>query len=373
MPQPAIPSPRTWSPSDLVFVPRLRADVSDAVAFLAGRPNFVGQNTTGASWSAGADNNLGLNAELLDSWNGHSTASNSSRYYAPVPGWYLCRSMVAFATFATPAQTVTAGGFNAVVGGSVQATVRGGVCLVNAGASLAAQCCDLIEQTASGPVLGGGDYIQPTALQNTGAAVLLDTGVLAPAVSIRWVCATSGTEPLAVPPLTAVPSPITAAWLNANVRDAIRFLIYPPIAKAFYTAGSSTLASTTFPAGAVVPLTTVAVDSYGGISTGAAAGYTAPVAGRYFVYGQVNLASATVTTAYHAGLAVNGGTVTWGDGNGNLNGTLAAAGGATVGRYLRLNAGDKVQLMGCQGTGAAVAYNTSVANQTRLIAVWAGS
>ena len=378
MPQASIPAPRTWSPADLVYVPRLRADVTNAVAFLSSRPAFAGQNTTGATWGSGADNNLGLNAELLDSWNGHATGTSvpgaaSSKYYAPVAGWYLCRSAVAFDTFAAPAQAVTMGGFNWTLGGAAQATVRGGVCIVNSGPSLYAQCCDLIEQTASGPVGGGGDWIQATAQQNTGSGLALATGVMAPWVSVRWVCATSGTQPLPVPPLTAVPSPITAAWLNGNVRDAVRFLTYPPIAKASYTAGSSTLASTIFPAGSVVPLTTVAADNYGGVTTGAAAGYTAPVSGRYWVYGQLNLASSSVTTAYYAGVAVNGGTPQWGDGSFNSNASLAAVGGATAGRYLRLSAGDKVQLMGCQGSGSAIAYNTTAANQTRLIAVWTGA
>src|SRR6185437_6787473 len=107
-----------------------------------------------------------------------------------------------------------------------------------------------------------------------------------------------------VPPLTACPTPITAAWLNSCLRDTINFLVYPPVCKAHYTAGSSTLANTTLASPAIVPLTTVDVDNYGGFTTGASAHYTAPVAGRYLLAGQFNLASSSTTTFYACGLRV---------------------------------------------------------------------
>jgi hypothetical protein len=192
-----------------------------------------------------------------------------------------------------------------------------------------------------------------------------------PTVSIRWVCATSGTQPLPVPPLTAVPTPITAAWLNANVRDAIRFLSYPPAARAHYTAGSSTLANTSLASPAIVPLTTVDVDTYGGITTGASAHYTAPVSGRYLLAGQFNLAASSTATFYACGLRVNGSTVYWG-GIVRFAGS-GPAGGAGVTKRLRLNAGDTVQLIAAQASGGAIAYNTGASNQTRFVVVWEGA
>jgi hypothetical protein len=108
------------------------------------------------------------------------------------------------------------------------------------------------------------------------------------------------------------------------------------------------------------------MDNYGGFSGGT---YTFPVAGRYFCYGQFNLASAAVSTAYAAGLSVSGGTTSWGD-VAWVNGTAAA--GASVTRRLRVTAGQTLQLMASQHSGSAIAYNTSAVNQTRLIVVWEG-
>ena len=56
-----------------------------------------------------------------------------------------------------------------------------------------------------------------------------------------------------------------------------------------------------FPAGTVINLTTVAVDNYGGITTGASGGYTAPVTGNYFCYGQLNLGATAAGGSYGAG------------------------------------------------------------------------
>lgn len=376
-PTPTVPSPRTWATDDLITLPRLRADLENAVAFLGQKPLFAGQNNNAGLIANNTDVAMAMQVELTDNWNGHVTLNTNgaipSQYWAPVPGWYLCRNRVAFATFASPAQAAIAAGFASTLGGTLGAAVRGPLTAVPASGALYAQCTDLIEQTGSGAPGGPGDYITPTAFQLTGANLNLATGAGQPAVSIRWVCATSGTEPLQVPPLTAVPSPITSAWMNANVRDAIRFLAYPPIARAHYTAGSSTLATSSFPAGSVVPLTTVDVDNYGGMTTGASAGYTAPVAGRYFVYGQFSLGSGSTTTAYCAGLSVAGGTTVWGDSVFNDNTAVAVAAGASVGRYLRLTAGQTVQLIACQGSGSAIAYNGSAANQSRLIVVWTGA
>jgi hypothetical protein len=258
-------------------------------------------------------------------------------------------------------------GFNWTTGGVVQAAIRGPFYVDGTGSGILCQATDLIEQTTYGAVGGSGDYIQPTVYASS--AVSLGTAN-PPTVSARWVCSVSGTEPLPVPPLTAVPSPITSAWMNANVRDTIRFLIYPPVAKAYYTAGSSTMASSSLASPVTVPLNTKAVDNYGGFSTSAFE-YTAPVSGRYFLYGQFNLGTTTGTFVTGAGLSVNGGTTQWGD-IPEFSSSTAFNPGASVTRRLRLTAGQTVALMGFQTSGAALSYATSAATQSRLIAVWEG-
>ena len=375
MPLPAIPAPQTWAPGRQIYAPRLRADVSGAVAFLTDRPYFAGQNSAGQSFGSGGDFNLGLNTELSDPWNAHDPTgtvpgSVTSQIWCQAPGWYLVRSHLPF-SYVGSTQYLFAAGLTWTTGGLTQSAIRGALLLCGATHGPVAKTADLIEQTASGPIGGTGDWVGATAYQNTGGSVAFaNSATLAPTVSTRWVCALSGSQPLPIPPLATVPNPITSAWLNANVRDTVNFLIYPPTCKAVYAPGSSTLASSTFPGGHVVPLNSVTFDNYGGFTTGSSAGYTAPVAGRYYVYGQMNLASNSGTTGYGAGISVNGGTTQWGDVVYKTSDSYG--GGALFSRRIRLNAGDYVQFMATQGTGSAVAYNTTAANQTRFIICWEG-
>lgn len=368
MPLPALPVPATWSPG-LVRVPQLRNDLEQAVALLAQPPHLVGQGTTGQPFASANDVVILMDSELTDVWNAHN--SGSADFWAPVAGYYLCDARVPFQYTSSTSAPLMAGWSGTNNGLGIPLTH--GALAVNGSTiqTVIARAVDLVPQTLFGAV-GVGDLIQAFARQDSGGTVNLGTSSFdLPTVSVRWVCALTGTQPLPVPPLTACPSPITSAWLNANLRDAIRFLTYPPVAKAHYTAGSSTLANTTLASPAIVPLTTVDTDNYGGMTTGASAHYTAPVSGRYLLAGQFNLASSSTTTFYACGVRVNGSTVFWGDIT-RFAGT-SLAGGAGVTKRVRLNAGDTVQLIGAQASGGAIAYNTTAANQTRLIACWEGA
>jgi hypothetical protein len=370
--QVTLPAPRTWSPGDQVTVPRLRADAGDAVALLTQRPLFVGQRTSGDSWSTTSDLGLPMDASLTDTWGGHLAppATGTGNYWAPLPGWYLCQARVPFAySSATPAPFMC--GFQGLTNGAAFGPWHGAITVNGSGSyTITPQALDLIEQVKYGAPNGGGDYIQPVARQDSGASVSLQSlSYCMPTVCIRWVCAASGTQPLPVPPLAAVPTPITSAWLNANVRDAVSFLVYPPVAKAHYVAGSSSLANSSLASPQAVPLTTADTDNYGGMNL-AGSTYTAPVAGRYLLAGQYTLASSSASAFYACGLLVNGATGYWGriawfSGSG-------LAGGASIVKRLRLAAGDQVQLVAAQNSGAAIACNATASNQTRFIAVWEG-
>lgn len=349
-------------------MPRLRADAAGTVALLTQRPYFAGQRTLGDSWASVSDLALPLDVELTDTWGGHLAppASGTAAYWAPLPGWYLCDARVPFNYLsATPAPFMA--GFQGTTGGTTIPAVHGAL-LVNGSTvnTVTPRAVDLILQSAAGSPNGSGDYIQATARQDTGSPVNLQSlAYCQPVVSIRWVCAVSGTHPLPVPPLTPAPSPVTSAWLNANVRDAARFLTYPPVLKAHTTSGSVANSSLALPQ-AVSP-GTVDVDTYGGYSAGV---YTAPVAGRYLLAGQVNYASSSTAATYACGVRVNGTTVYWGAAA-RFAGT-SLAGGAGITKRLRLAAGDTVQLVVAQNSGATLALNASASNQTRLIAVWEG-
>lgn len=367
-----LPAPRTWSPGDYVTVPRLRADVAGAVALLTQRPLFSGQRSLGDSWSSTVALGLPMDVELTDTWDGHlgPPFAGTGNYWCQLPGWYLCQARVPFAyTSSTPAPFMC--GFQGLTGGAAFGPVYGAL-TVNGSTSgtVIPQAVDLVQMTAAGPPNGAGDYVQPVARQDSGAAVNLQSlSYCMPTVTVRWVCAPSGTHPLPVPPLTPVPSPVTSAWLNANVRDAVSFLTYPPAVKAHYVAGSATLASSSLSSPQTVPLGTVDVDTYGAYSTGTNT-FTAPVAGRYLVAGQLNLAASSTTAQYACGITA-GGTRYWGRVV-NFAGTSLAA-GASIVKRVRLGAGDTVTLIGSQNSGTAIAYNTAASNQTRLICIWEGA
>jgi hypothetical protein len=371
---PAIPAPRTWAPGDDVLAPQMRADVSDAVAFLVSRPFFAGQNT-GQTFGTGGPFNLGLNIELDDPWNAHDftgTVANSlsSQIWCQAPGWYLAHVYLPY-NYTGSTQYQFAAGLTWTNNGVTQTPVNGGLLLCGSTHGPVAKCTDLIPQTVAGPIGGSGDWIGTVSSQNTGGNVQFAySSTLAATTTTRWVCALTGTQPLPVPPLATVPSPLTSAWMNANVRDTINFLIYPPVCKVTLT-GSHTLASSTFPAGNYVPFNSVTFDNYGGFTTGSTAVYTAPVAGRYYVYGQFNLAAASSTALYGAGIIVNGGTTQWGDVIYKTSDSYG--GGATVGKQIRLNAGDTVGLVSTQNSGSTISFNTAAANQTRFIVCWEGA
>ncbi len=371
-----LPAPRTWSPDDYVLVPRLRADVSDTVALLTQKPYLIAQSTIGYTVPGGGGV-VPMDAALADSWNGHlqnvspAFAGLQATYWCQLPGWYLCDFRAPWAYASGTPNSFLAGWTGNINGATTYGPNYGAVTVNGLGQGTTSRAVDLIPMYLTGPPNGAGDFIQPYASAGPSGTISLNTSAQnLPTASIRWACSLTGTAPLPVPPLTAVPTPITSAWLNGNVRDTIRFLAYPPVAKAYFTPGSASLANSTLATPQVLTLNTTAVDNYGGFTLGAAARYTAPVAGRYLLAGQVNLGASSTTTWYACGLMVNGSTVYWGDIVQFAGSALAAGAGIT--RRLRLSAGDYVQLVGAQASGGSIAYNTTQAAMTSLIAVWEG-
>jgi hypothetical protein len=373
MVNPSLPSPLTWSPGDVVTAPVLRGDLSNAVALLTGRPLFIGQSTITQSVPTATVTPVTWDTELTDTWAGHvppATGDTDAGYFCPLPGWYLADTRIHW-QYATATAAAFYAGCQGLSNGASFGPVYGPLAVNGSGQGTDSRSIDLIEQVNSGSPGGSGDYIQPVAYQATGSSVeLANAAGTLPVTSIRWACALSGTASLPVPPLASCPSPITSAWLNANLRDTINFLAYPPCGKAVYTAGSATLANSSLTSPQVVPLTTADLDTYGAFTTGSSAKYTAPVAGRYLIAGQYTLATSSTTTYRACGLQVNGSTLYWGC-IARFSGTTLAA-GAGVAKRVRLNAGDYVQLVAAQASGSSIAYNTTAANQTRLIVLWEG-
>lgn len=98
---------------------------------------------------------------------------------------------------------------------------------------------------------------------------------------------------------------VTAAMMNANVRDAVNFLAAPPLFVGYQTAAQSIGANTW----TAITLDTTQYDGYSGHSnTVNNSRYTAQVAGWYFVFGMAALAAGTGTryaAIYRNGIAID--------------------------------------------------------------------
>jgi hypothetical protein len=383
MPNPVIPVPVTWA-AGRIRATQLRADVSDAIALLSRPPAFAGYQTqTPAAPLTGVITPYSLDTEQIDNYNGHHVTGASTSYYGIIPGWYLAEA-------AAPVNYTGGAGMTSALIGGVQNgganTAYGGARFANTSGQVPMPVAAklMLMQQVSPPGGSSGDYVQGAVYQSSGATQnMVITSTKFAALTARWVAAISGTAGLGVPanPAWAVPPAIvTSAFLNANVRDAIRFLIYPPIMEYVRTSTAGSLFSqASLPlVGTTISLDTATVDNYTAFSTSTNT-WTAPVAGRYYCYGCVAFLSDAASVALGAGLTVtssnyNGGTqiTLWGGLSGIPGGSTCAA---VVRRQLRLNAGDTIQL-------AAFHHDTASGNgafgqnqnwQSRLITVWQGS
>lgn len=384
MPNPTIPVPPTFVPGP-VYAPLLRASVSDAVALLSKPPMLVAaQTTTGQSIPNNTWTPVALDTESYDNYAGHQdtpTVSNP-RYYGQLAGWYLCEASAAI--FPSASGTTDWGvGIGGIQAGGAATNFGGGRIPAVSTAAWGIGAAKLMEFQNVGTFGGSSnDYAYAAVIQsNSGASAqtISNSSGGYPTLTCRWVCALSGTEPLAVPANPAWPTPpgyVTSAFGNANIRDAIRFLIYPPIMEYTTAAGASLASSASLPAtGTAVVLGVQVVDNYSAYSGST---WTAPVAGRYYCYGCVSVSAGANTVTIAAGLTVtsanyNSGTTftIWGGIGSPVVSNICAQ---VVRKTLRLNAGDTIALAAAQDDSgsASLNYSTGV-SQPRMIIVWQGA
>jgi hypothetical protein len=371
-PYPLVPAPQTWSKGP-ILTSALRGDVANAVTFLANKPSFLGQCTSApAIATGGTGQQVTLDTGLYDNWQGHQPLGAEPQwYFCQAPGWYLVEGFTGWNyVTATAATFTTSLGVGLVGGLTVYPGEQHTVANTRPPGPFAAELF-LLQRTGL-PGAAGIDYVTLLGRQNSGGALnLIASAGMYPRLSVRWVAAASGSAGLPIPANPAWPVPpayVTSAFLNANIRDTIRYLTYPPILRMTYHAGTANLASTTFPAGTTIPMDTTTIDNYSGWSA-ANNWYAAPRAGVYYCYGQVAVAPFGAVGDAAAGLTVNSGTTIWGQA---VRSPATAGSGPQAGicKRLRLNAGDTVALTGQQSSGAAV---TLTGDANKLIMVWESS
>lgn len=378
---PVLPAPVTWS-AGIIPAYQLRSDVSDAIALLSRPPIFIGNQTTTLQAIPSGITTPGLlilDTEVVDNWNGHQISNFPAQYFGQFQGWYLAEC-----TF--PLQY--SGGTGSVAAGIQYGTTGGGTFSVGgmrvqntSGFRTICGAAKLVQMVNVGGTFASGDWVGMWASQSSGVGQTpTETASRFPSLSVRWVAANSGGTFIAVPTNPAWPTPpsfITSSFLNTNIRDAINFLIYPPIMEySLTTSGFSISSQGSVPAiGQTVVLNSPTVDNYSSYNIVSGA-WTAPSSGVYYIYGAFALLTGANQVATAAGLTItssnyNGGsTFTWW--GGAQSAVTSGTASVQTRRRLRLNGGDTIELAAFQndsGGAAANATNTGLW-LCRLITVW---
>ena len=376
-PFPSVPSPSTYANNTALLTSALRGDVTNGVQFLASRPSFAGHNNnTPTISSANTFTSIVLQVDDSDPWLGHSifAANNPQDWYCQAPGWYLCEGTVPWNSSGITGGDTFGCGIGVNTSGGVTNYAGQTRIVASASANPVVYAADLVQLTRTGaPGASGTDFVQLQAWNDTAGFKLLGSGNNFPRLQLRWM-GTGAASSLAVPSNAAWPVPpsfVDQVWLNANIRDTIKFLVNPPMIR--YTGpAAATLASGGWPTGTLIKLNTATLDNFSAYSSSTGL-FTVPAGcgGIYYVYGQVSvtMTSTSVGGPFAAGVTVNG-SVTWG--NATLQQSPAASTAPAItgicARF-RLNAGDTVGLEGFQNTGGTL----NLGADTKLVIAWEAS
>lgn len=151
------------------------SDVTDAVTFLANPPVFKAYQSAAQSIANNSITALGMDTEVVDSYSGHDTVTNNSRYTAVVAGWYLVIGSVAFAANGTGNRLV-----EIRVNGAGAATNLAQTVILTPGAAngSALTAVSIIQ-------LAVGDYVEAYGYQTSGGA--LNTSPAQTGMQVVWV------------------------------------------------------------------------------------------------------------------------------------------------------------------------------------------
>jgi hypothetical protein len=155
-----VPTPRTWSVNDLASGALLNTNIRDAVNFLAKPPLFLGRQTTGQSIPTATYTSLALQTNDVDTYSGHSTVTNNSRYVAQVAGYYALAGVVCLSSSTQSHRGLFAKNGSGINGSNAIPVVGGAT----------SAAADVVMPIV--PVfLGVGDYVELQGYQDTGGTV----------------------------------------------------------------------------------------------------------------------------------------------------------------------------------------------------------
>lgn len=175
-----VPSPRTWTSSELVTAAKLNTDIRDAFNFLMAPPRCVLRKSGQQTISSGVLTAVTWDTELIDSDGGHSTVTNNSRYVAQTAGWYhLIASMVFY-------QPTDVGFYETFFIKNADGSTR------QSRSDVHAMSTDIVVVSTSGYMsLAVNDYVEAHVYQSSGADRSLESGngsaIFPSSFEIRWV------------------------------------------------------------------------------------------------------------------------------------------------------------------------------------------
>jgi hypothetical protein len=357
-----VPALTAASPSDFDTGAWWNQNVFTPLTFMLNQPIFVAVQTITQSLASGAWTAINLDQEVTDTYGGHSTTANTSRFTAQVAGWYTVSGVTTWPNNATG----TRGARIHVNGSPVQGAAQT-VAAVTSGSFTG--CMTPVRAV----FLNVGDYVEVGGFQSSGGA--LSTGVasggdLASALFVGW-CHTQGSTPnLPVPALASASSNnlLSAALARTGIVNAGTFALNP----ALFVGTQTTSQSVSSGVWTTINLNTTQVDTYTGHSnTTNNSRYTAQIPGLYQVCGVAAWPS-NATGVRGTRIHVNG-AVVQGSAQMSLAPPINNAGLATPLRTVRLNVGDFVEVAGWQSSGAALSTNTGSDLASALFVCWAGS
>jgi hypothetical protein len=184
------PQPRTWSQGDFITTPRLRGDMTNFGAMIAGqaRPILVASMANTFALTSGVVTLLPFNSTIisLNTWNVQIiNATRTNPYYQiPLPGWYLLQGNVSYSTAGSPASFKFAMGFDEVINGASAVNIDGGGAPASTTAAENGSAgCDLVQFNSfanSGDTLAVYGFTNNTTTTHVAIATLMSEWVALP-------------------------------------------------------------------------------------------------------------------------------------------------------------------------------------------------
>ncbi|MFF4848010.1 hypothetical protein [Streptomyces sp. NPDC001194] len=150
-------TPRTWVVGEVVTAALMNQEIRDQITLLLNPPMAVLKQTVTQNVANGTWQTLTFDSEVIDSYNGHSTVTNTSRYTCQLAGWYRVTGRAAFAINGTGSRGARVH-INA-------AFIQGGASLYGAGTLMG------IPEATHVLQLAVGDYIEIAGGQNSGGTL----------------------------------------------------------------------------------------------------------------------------------------------------------------------------------------------------------